>query len=82
MNNFSAAIKESDGRKERLKAALERPVPVERCTDHSHKVGMELVHMEQQLKSHGLSVADLLRSVAKHFHGVSVPVYTAPKDEE
>jgi hypothetical protein len=79
----SIAIKESNDRKARLKAALEKPALVATVADHSRKVGAELVHMETELKPHGLSVADLLRSVAKHFHGVSVPVYTAlPEGEE
>lgn len=45
------------------------------------KMGAELIHMEEELAKHGLTIADLLRSVAKHFHGVTLPVYIEPKQE-
>ena len=49
--------------------------------NHSRRVGQELVHMQTELAAHNLTVADLLRTVAKHFHGITVPVYEEPKEE-
>lgn len=46
----------------------------------SDKLGAELVHMETELRAHGLTIADLLRTIAKNFHGVTVPVYQDEAD--
>mgnify|MGYP001552300924 CR=1 FL=1 len=40
----------------------------------------ELEHVEVHLRKHGLSIAELLRTVAKNFHGVTVPPYN-PSEE-
>lgn len=52
----------------------------ERDRDAVERMGNELVHIQAALAPHGLSIADLLRSVAKHFHGVTVPIYS-PTDK-
>jgi hypothetical protein len=82
MNTVENAIKDSEDRKARLAKALEVPAVPEQPVNHVEKLGEELNHMEGALKPHGLSVMALLRSVAKNFHGVDVPVYVAPKEEE
>lgn len=47
----------------------------------TEKLGAELVHMETELRAHGLTIADLLRTIAKNFHGVTVPVYQEEADD-
>jgi len=57
--------------------------PVEELPEDktASRMGAELIHMQEELAKHGLTIAELLRSVAKHFHGVNLPIYSEPKQE-
>ena len=41
----------------------------------SERLGKELFYIDASLRPHGLSIGNLLLSVAKHFHGVSIPTF-------
>jgi predicted secreted Zn-dependent protease len=73
------AVQASTDRKARLAAALDNS-PGTATAAPVASPASELAHIETHLQVHGLSIADLLRTVAKNFHGVTVPPYS-PKSE-
>lgn len=60
--------------------ALAKREAYEKRRAKGEATGNELVWLDEYLEPHGLTISDLLRTVAKNFHGVNIPAY-APTDE-
>jgi hypothetical protein len=80
--SIADAVQASTDRKARLVAALDNsPGAALAASNPAPSPVSELQHIETHLAVHGLSIAALLRTVAKNFHGVTVPPYS-PKSED
>lgn len=72
MNDYATAIRNSNERKERIVAAMSSPkINVE----HINTPMDEWQHIEDHLRKNNLSIAEIIRSVAKKLHGVDIPPY-------
>ena len=82
-------LNESEERKTRLANAVQKSQDVsagelayQKRMEREENLAGELAHMQEHLEPHGLTIAILLRSVAKQFYGVTLPVYKPNKDKE
>jgi len=69
MNDYATAIRNSNERKEKLAAAM--------CKSGIDTTMSEWSHIEDHLRKHNLSIAEIIRSVAKKLHGVDIPPYNS-----
>jgi hypothetical protein len=82
-NETKATAAEVNALDEAAKAeAVAKRTAYEKRMQNMQRTVEELAYVDDVLAVHGLTISDLLRSVAKNFHGVSIPLYVAPAEED